>query len=508
MTNVVGLAEKSLRTLALFIAICVMGEIHFNAPAEADYGEAISALHGTNGLAADFRRAERLLRACAWQDDDILCQIALGDLYRLGVYPAMATSFTRPAKDDSEALAWYFISLTNLESQDRGFRFGTHYMAFKRRIENGCRIAYELQHIGDGEREKIREDAKGRIKYIYRSRGASGWFQLGEAAKRRMRNPCGSLFGTDKHLARLHFEEARQKGHPFAADEIASIDRSRGYDQHTDLSGSYDHKLLYPPFTLKKEDNVDVGYSQLPARYLTDESQTLLESEPNLNLLGRKSAHARAWLTEVSLHEIYPKKPIRPITPNITAFRKDLNIREEKKLRHPLAPWEIVLALKLAANVGGTESANALGEMYFNGIGVSLNMERSRYAFEIAAFKDTVLTAIEDGDPKDDIEQPVSINQRHEGRSLDYVVRSIEFKKEGCPDATKTCIELTDINYNAVKNLCLILADDTRFPNHRTLAKKYYKILNEAREDELPKPGARKKQINDCGVKLGYDKVK
>lgn len=497
---------RSACCLAAIVFTCLVG---LTSVAKADYGEAMSALRGTNGLPADFRRAERLLRACAWQDDDILCQIALGDLYEHGMFPSRSQTFNRPVTDTSEALVWYFIALVNLELHDATLRKGQHYEVFKKRIEKGCDIAFGTVRSQEGLLA-----AQDRIAYIYRSRGASGWNQMGEVftdalfnsrrlkdietfkkakrippwykfeeppsyAKQRQakfiesqKDSCVHLFDADHAEARLHFLEAAQNGHPFAEDAILvsekEILRTGSFGDR--LESQFGRFLIYPPFKLTAQNSITPA-GKVPSQYLTDESDTQLEREPALNKLAAKKPHEKSYLTRTALEELFPKMKQAD---RIKRFRQQLNFKSKTT---SLTPWEIVLALKLAVNSEGTRSANLLGEMYFNGIGVPVEMDYARHAFEIAAFKGNAKFGA----------------RPHAPGSLDQVIDALKKK----PNTVRK-----NIDKNAVKNLCLILADDTRFPNHRTLAERYLKILTRLKELAGNKTDTAE---NDCKKKLGLE---
>lgn len=499
-----GLRQASRLAAIVFTCLVALASV-----AKADYGEAMSALRGTNGQPADFRRAERLLRACAWQDDDILCQIALGDLYEHGMFPSRSQTFNRPVTDNSEALVWYFIALVNLELHDATLRKGQHYEVFKKRIEKGCDTAY-----GTARARGSLPGVQDRIAYIYRSRGASGWNQMGEVFtdalfnsrkrkdiegfKRSKRIPpwykfeeppsyarqraadfideqkdsCVHLFEADHAEARLHFLEAAQNGHPFAEDAILVSEKKilENGSIGDRLESQFGRFLIYPPFKLTAQ-NTGMPAGKVPPQYLTDESDTQLEREPVLNNLAVKKPHEKSYLTRTALEELFPKLKS---SDRIKRFRQQLNFKSKTT---SLTPWEIVLALKLAVNSEGTRSANLLGEMYFNGIGVPVEMDYARHAFEIAAFKGNAKFG----------------PRPHAPGALDQVIDALKKK----PQSVRK-----DIDKNAVKNLCLILADDTRFPNHRTLAESYLKILTRLKELAGSKTDAAEK---DCKKKLGLE---
>lgn len=527
-----GDAGSSTHRAGLIAAAIFLCTLFSSYEAQADYGEAMSALRGTNGLPADFRRAERLMRACAWQDDDILCQISLAELYGYGVFPGLANPYSRPGTDLKEALVWYYIAYVNLALHDIPDGRGQYFKRFKSRIHDGCNRVYRALP------DEVREPSRARITYIYRSRGASGSYQLGElhsdilktaadnewrgkqkrprgswwekdtgvGAPPRRGDDCINLFfvepdtkdqtaqrETHQVVARMHFLEARQQGHPFAEDKISDPDadiKDQSLNDGTNPGNPYQysrtrgHVLLYPPFSLSGDsNNVDrIGITRVPARYLTDASDTQLEHQPELNLLGDKSDHDRRYLANVALGEIYAARP--PATAK--RFRGDLNIVDKSTM---LSPWEIVLALKLAANDGGKRSANLLGEMYFNGIGVPREMDKARYAFEIATFKGVTLDiTLKDKNP-------------HAPDSLERV--SVRLEKLDNSTCGTDCIDPDDIDKNAVRNLCLILADDTRFPNHRVLALLYLRMLEALPGKPDWEPKSKQKSIGDCKKKLG-----
>ncbi len=115
------------------------------SPALASYDDALAAIRGQDDDQPDYARGERLLRSCAWQDDDLFCQNALGRLYRHGVFPNGAKRPRGAAETAQiEAYVWYFLAASNPS-------FGSDYAPIQREVRGirqsaryECRVLHRM----------------------------------------------------------------------------------------------------------------------------------------------------------------------------------------------------------------------------------------------------------------------------------------------------------------------------------------------------------------------------
>jgi TPR repeat protein len=456
---------RGLRNSLAAILVCLSGLMLFGQSANADYADAIALLRGGNGHQADFRRAERLLRTCAWQDNDVLCQHALGQLYETGLYPEVGDAFARREVDNVEALVWYYLAMLNLRINGESYPGGANLTNIAAKVDEGC-VGVLEDFIGRsyGASWKI-WSAKRRIVYILRSQGASGRYLLGLirsdgpgkiGLKRGLsRNRCFSLLWIDNNQARVNFQVADSLGHPFAQQAILDLEtemRKKGIKRTraqipTPRHGHHDRVYIYPPFSLDPVKNANaLTKSQVPPKYLSDESLKLPEHEIEIASLQRMDSSVHQQLASAALGEIYGKMPNA-----VKSFKKDVGL----PITSSLSAWEIVLALKLAAHGGGAKSSNFLGEMYFQGLGVPKNLIVSKHLFESASFGDAAF-------------DPERFDQPH---SVQHLALIVDLLKGENPPSTNT------INATAVKNICLLMGNDKVFPASKLKAQSYLEIL-------------------------------
>lgn len=128
--------------------------------AHADYSAGVSEFNSGQS-----RNAEELWRVCAWREDEIFCQVELGNQYSRG---------DRFTKDNVEAYVWYYLALIN--PSRHGISLLTAYETFEKKAE-GRRALLDLQKIITTEEWSQAEE---RLNYILSSRGALGMVRLGE----------------------------------------------------------------------------------------------------------------------------------------------------------------------------------------------------------------------------------------------------------------------------------------------------------------------------------------
>ncbi len=154
---------KPIRLLAWALAIALLAvPLSTLGPqtAKADYSAGRSEFDG-----GFMRRAEELWRVCAWRENDIFCQVELGNQYLGG------KAF---AKDEVEAYVWYYLALIN--PSRHGISLLTAYETFQYKADARAELL-ELQKIITTEEWTLAEE---RLNYILSTRGAMGMVQLGE----------------------------------------------------------------------------------------------------------------------------------------------------------------------------------------------------------------------------------------------------------------------------------------------------------------------------------------
>ena len=151
----------------------------------AEYAEGARAFER-----GDYTRAIELWRRAAWVDDDIDAELELADLYRQGKYAQ---------KDMVESYVWTYLALLNNQRLSDLFNV-TDSLA----IDVTNRSKFELPYLYVSMNSRERYEAEQRIVYILASRGADGFFRLGEAYFSCWRAPSDQLdkSGRDSLLCR------------------------------------------------------------------------------------------------------------------------------------------------------------------------------------------------------------------------------------------------------------------------------------------------------------------
>lgn len=199
------------RMICAFLAAFTM-----SSASSASYEDAVRVMSGANGL-PDYQLGEGMLRECAWIHDDIECQLALGRLYRLGLFPDGTSATTinaerkknrwTPEKDPYliEALVWYTMAINNM-NKDKNFLaawegFENFESGFPppgpNHMRTFTRAQVECQELEDdllrlfpqgtpdltwprgGRLDQLAAAAAERAIYIYQSRMGPGLMQLG-----------------------------------------------------------------------------------------------------------------------------------------------------------------------------------------------------------------------------------------------------------------------------------------------------------------------------------------
>lgn len=166
----VSVVTRFFRALTLALAVAAAVILVFATDTFADYANG-----GRTEQAMTLPDAVKVWRQDAWQRDDFLSQVRLGDLY--SVNQSLGASETKNASfvDRVEAYVWYYLA----------FRPGNDY-----RADNNMAAAdtiYNVRNTAIANAEQIyssltfeqRLDARARILTILSSRGAEGFLTLG-----------------------------------------------------------------------------------------------------------------------------------------------------------------------------------------------------------------------------------------------------------------------------------------------------------------------------------------
>ncbi len=136
----------------------------------ADYADG-----GRTEQAMTLPDAVKVWRQEAWQRDDFLAQVRLGDLYSGSQSIAPGESKNPSFADPVEAYVWYFMALRpfrDYRADDNSNAADTIYSVRNNALNNA-------EHIYNSMTFEQRLDARARILYILSSRGAEGFLTLG-----------------------------------------------------------------------------------------------------------------------------------------------------------------------------------------------------------------------------------------------------------------------------------------------------------------------------------------
>ncbi len=155
-------------TVALVMAAALV--VTFGSATFADYADG-----GRTEQATTLPDAVKVWRQEAWQRDDFLAQVRLGDLYSTSQSIAPGESKNPSFADPVEAYVWYFMALRpyrDYRADDNSNAANTIYNVRNYALNNAEQIYNSLTF-------EQRLDARARILYILSSRGAEGFLTLG-----------------------------------------------------------------------------------------------------------------------------------------------------------------------------------------------------------------------------------------------------------------------------------------------------------------------------------------
>lgn len=154
----------------LTIAAALVLLVGFNTPLFADYADGVRTEQ-----AMTLPDAVKVWRKEAWQRDDFLAQIRLGDLYSTAQSIGPGESKNAGFYDPVEAYVWYFLALRqghDYRADDNGNAYDTINNVRGNAQNNAEQLFSNLTF-------EQRLDARARILYILSSRGAEGFITLG-----------------------------------------------------------------------------------------------------------------------------------------------------------------------------------------------------------------------------------------------------------------------------------------------------------------------------------------
>jgi len=366
----------------------------------------------------------RIWRKAAWQDDDFLSEIKLGDVY--GDERGDSKYY-----DPVESYVWYYLASA---SSRVGENISDRYA--RRAISNNFHRALNQQ-------QKFmllmtaaqREDARNRIIYILSCRGAGGFLKLGQIhatnagyddgrgrdygdspdtyrglggvwnsqynfrrnargeydrgeaanARRMMGITNDSVIVPNDGEALMYFHIAANMGHPLANEYLRGLDPqvrgSRWLGPRISQEANEKARYWAPPYEYYPLGDNDSGVPYSDECYINLDRQAAL---------AKVSVALPAGATSQALWFLGWSTTPRP---GVVARPGPLDVRAVQRFQAAvgheptgrLTNGEAVLAIEMAARKGDASSQNTLGVMYAKGVGVPTNYVRSAYWFQKAA---------------------------------------------------------------------------------------------------------------------------
>jgi hypothetical protein len=407
-----------LRLSAVVALFFIAGLTVTGLPARADYTDGVIAANRS------LETAIRIWRRAAWQDDDFLSAIKLGDIYG-------DERGDNKFGDPVEAYVWYYLASVSFRIEDH---IGD---------PNARRIISNDFHRALNEQQKLmllltadqREQARNRIVYILSCRGADGFIRLGQvhstlltqdqgwrsggeygeaandspmtyggltgvwhsqrdfrdrslheydtgdalAARRMMGISNSSVIVPSDGEALVYFHIADNMGHPLAREYLRSLDaavrQARWLGPRISQEAAEKAKYWFPPYEfypmgdnasgVPHTDECTMSYERQRALSIVEVGVPFRAVQQALWFLGLTGAPR--WATAAT--------PIE-----LRAIARFQATQGDQPNGH-IEPLEVVRLIQTAAIRGDASSQNTLGVMYAKGIGVPLNYVRAAYWF-------------------------------------------------------------------------------------------------------------------------------
>jgi TPR repeat protein len=364
------------------------------APA-AEYAEGARAF-----AAGNYARAIALWRVAAWVDDDIDAQLQLSDLYYHakraddGSYAERVLKYV--PKDVVEAYVWTYLAVINNQ------RFATNLpVATTRDTILAARFSKTLPALFNQMSTNERHEAEMRITYILASRGAAGFYRLGELyfacpnfkatsvlqgtfpvtdkvlcrQDQGANNPSVNVFYESPVDSLAYFMIAEELGHKYAGDakkKVVSLLGENYTNFKNDIEKAADRlrEFWEPTFEVYPKPHSDESHID------TLREEALARIGDNIRCAAFQEA-----LRELGFYAGAVDDQCGPMT------RKAMNAYQAS-IGGPvgeLLPAQAVKLIRTAAVNGFAPSQFTLGYMYHFGYGVPVSYPRARSWFEKAA---------------------------------------------------------------------------------------------------------------------------
>ena len=329
--------------------------------------------------------AVKVWREAAWQNDDFLAQVKLGDIY--------SNSSDSRYYDPVEAYVWYYIAGRNRMGRERMWDEDAAEVI---RTRHGHAMDKQQELLLELSTDQ-RTEARNRITYILSCRGADGFLLLGRinatqhsrydddddddsrgGYDRRDRRggyrrpdygPAPSAMSPNDSDALTFFHIADAMGSPLGRGYLNTVEgylRSSYFGAHLVDKQSKAFHYWFPPFEFYPPGDSAGGVP------LTDECVPTMERQ-------RALAMAAAIPPDAVRHALYFLGFKGPQA----VIQYQASIPDESTGR--LTGSELVRAIQVSAVNGDAVSQNTLGVMYAKGLGVVTNYARAEYWFIKAA---------------------------------------------------------------------------------------------------------------------------
>jgi TPR repeat protein len=426
----VQLGAKRL-SIGFALGIALAASALFGTSVFADYTDGVVAANKIS-----MEAAIGIWRKAAWQNDDFLSEIRLGDIYG-------DERGENKFYDPVEAYVWYYVAaISNTIDQHIGDWYA------RRVISNDYhRALVQQQKLILLMSADQREQARKRIIYVLSCRGADGFIQLGQlhstaflsdsedprwhsagppedlneypndsqstyggltddwhsqhtfrdrarrefetgdalAARQMLGITASTVIVPNDGEALMYFHVADNMGHPLAREYLRGLDQqvrsARGLGPRISLEAAERARYWFPPFEYYPTGDTASGVPH------SDECLIDLDHQRALALLPavipfravQQALWFLGWSTTPFAH--WPAVAGPGEFKAIARFQATLG---DDSTGH-LTPIQTVRLIQTAAERGDASSQNTLGVMYARGIGVTVNFVRAEHWFEKAA---------------------------------------------------------------------------------------------------------------------------
>lgn len=413
-----GRLRSGAALLLAILAVACLGLVGLQTSARADYTDGVIAANKIS-----LETAIRIWRKAAWQEDDFLSEIKLGDIYG-------DERGDNKFGDPVEAYVWYYLASVSMRVEDH---IGD---------PNARRVISNDFHRALNEQQKLmlllnadqREQARNRIVYILSCRGADGYIRLGQihstlltdqpwsqgggygkspndspmtygglssvwhsqrdfrdralheydtgdaaAARRMMGISNSSVIVPSDGEALVYFHIADNMGHPLAREYLRSLDQAvrsaRWLGPRISQESAEKAKYWFPPYEFYPMGNSASGVPH------TDECGMSFERERALALAGPgipfRAVQQALWFLGLTGAPRWATAAGPVEFRAIARFQATMGDLPDGHI----TPVQLVRLVQMAAIRGDASSQNTLGVMYAKGIGVPLNYVRAAYWF-------------------------------------------------------------------------------------------------------------------------------